>query len=102
MNLEEFENLWFEREAYFKLQEAERAVALTNKRYVLKAMRNAIGAEIDHRIHNHPPISLPPFFSTSFWRIRYIKLVVVDHPRRLKEGIHDDGAPQVTGRATNA
>ena len=43
------ENLQFESEVYFKLQEAEREAKLTDKRYsskeVLKAMRDAIGGE---------------------------------------------------------
>ena len=49
MSMETFENLQFESEVYFKLQEAEREADLTDKRYsskdVLKAMRDAIGGE---------------------------------------------------------
>ena len=49
MSMETFENLQFESEVYFKLQEAEREAELTDKRYsskdVLKAMRDAIGSE---------------------------------------------------------
>ena len=49
MSMETFENLQFESEVYFKLQEAEREAELTDKRYsskdVLKAMRDAIGGE---------------------------------------------------------
>ena len=44
-----FENLQFESEVYFKLQEAEREAELTDQRYsskeVLKAMKAAIGGE---------------------------------------------------------
>ena len=44
-----FENLQFESEVYFKLQEAEREVEMTDKRYsskdVLKMMKEAIGGE---------------------------------------------------------
>lgn len=47
MSMEAFENLQFESEVYFKLQEAEREAELTDQRYsskdVLKAMREAIG-----------------------------------------------------------
>lgn len=49
MSMEAFENLQFESEVYFKLQEAEREAELSEKRYsskdVLKAMREAIGGE---------------------------------------------------------
>ena len=49
MSMETFENLQFESEVYFKLQEAEREAELTNKGYsskeVLKAVRDAIGEE---------------------------------------------------------
>ncbi len=49
LSMEAFENLQFESEVYFKLQEAEREADLTEKRYsskdVLKAMREAIGGE---------------------------------------------------------
>lgn len=49
MSMEAFENLQFESEVYFKLQEAEREAELTDKRYsskdVLKAMKEAIGGE---------------------------------------------------------
>lgn len=47
LSMEAFESLQFESEVYFKLQEAEREAALTDKRYsskeVLQAMRRAIG-----------------------------------------------------------
>lgn len=47
MSMEVFENLQFESEIYFKLQEAEREAELTNQRYsskeVLKAMKVVIG-----------------------------------------------------------
>ena len=47
MSMEAFENLQFESEVYFKLQEAEREAELTDKRYsskdVLQAMKEAIG-----------------------------------------------------------
>ena len=47
MSMEAFENLQFESEVYFKLQEAEKEAELTDTRYsskdVLKAMREAIG-----------------------------------------------------------
>ena len=47
--LEAFENLQFESEVYFKLQEAEKEAELTDQRYsskdVLKAMKDAIGGE---------------------------------------------------------
>ena len=51
LSMDAFENLQFESEVYFKLQEAEREAKLTDKRYsskeVLKAMRDAIGGEQD-------------------------------------------------------
>ncbi len=47
LSMEAFENLQFESEVYFKLQEAEREAEMTDQRYsqkdVLKAMREAIG-----------------------------------------------------------
>lgn len=47
LSMEAYENLQFESEIYFKLQEAEREARTTEKRYsskdVLKAMREAIG-----------------------------------------------------------
>jgi len=47
LSMEAYENLQFESEVYFKLQEAEREAEATKKRYsskdVLKAMREAIG-----------------------------------------------------------
>lgn len=46
LSMEAFENLQFESEVYFKLQEAEREAELTDRRHsskdVLKAMREAI------------------------------------------------------------
>jgi len=49
LSMEAYENLQFESEVYFKLQEAEREAETTKKRYsskdVLKAMREAIGEE---------------------------------------------------------
>lgn len=49
LSMEAFENLQFESEVYFKLQEAEREAELTDQRYsvkdVLKAMKVAIGGE---------------------------------------------------------
>lgn len=49
LSMETFENLQFESEVYFKLQEAEREAELTDKRYsskdVLKAMIEVIGGE---------------------------------------------------------
>ena len=49
MSMETFENLQFESEVYFKLQEAEREAELSNKGYsskeVLKAVRDAVGEE---------------------------------------------------------
>lgn len=49
LSMDAFENLQFESEVYFKLQEAEREAKLTDKRYsskeVLKAMRDPIGGE---------------------------------------------------------
>lgn len=49
LSMDAFENLQFESEVYFKLQEAEREAKLTDKRYsskeVLKTMRDAIGGE---------------------------------------------------------
>ena len=49
VSLEAFENLQFESEVYFKLQEAEKEAELTDQRYsskdVLKAMKDAIGGE---------------------------------------------------------
>ena len=47
MSMEAYENLQFESEVYFKLQEAEREAELTEQRYsskdVLRAMKDAIG-----------------------------------------------------------
>ena len=49
LSMEAFENLQFESEVYFKLQEAEREAEMTDKRYsskdVLKMMKEAIGGE---------------------------------------------------------
>lgn len=49
LSIEAFEDLQFESEVYFKLQEAEREAELNDKRYsskdVLKAMRESLGAE---------------------------------------------------------
>lgn len=49
LSMEAYENLQFESEVYYKLQEAEREAELTNKRFsskeVLSAMREAIGGE---------------------------------------------------------
>ena len=47
LSMEAYENLQFESEVYFKLQEAEREAQTTKQRYsskdVLKAMRETIG-----------------------------------------------------------
>lgn len=47
LSMNAFENLQFESEVYFKLQEAEREAEMTDKRYsqkdVLKAMKEVIG-----------------------------------------------------------
>lgn len=47
LSMEAYENLQFESEVYFKLQEAEREASTTKQRFsskdVLKAMREAIG-----------------------------------------------------------
>ena len=49
MSMEAFENLQFESDIYFKLQEAEKEAELTNQRYsskeVLKAMKAIINGE---------------------------------------------------------
>ena len=49
LSMEAFQNMQFESEVYFKLQEAEREAEHTNKRYsskeVLKAMKEAIGTD---------------------------------------------------------
>ena len=49
LSMAAFENLQFESEVYFKLQEAEKEAELTDQRYsskdVLKAMKDAIGGE---------------------------------------------------------
>lgn len=49
LSMEAFENLQFESEVYFKLQEAEREAELTEQRYsskdVLNALKVAIGGE---------------------------------------------------------
>ena len=49
LSMEAFENMQFESEVYFKLQEAEKEADLTDQRYsskdVLKAMKDAIGGE---------------------------------------------------------
>lgn len=51
LSMESFENLQFESEVYFKLQEAEKEAERTDTRYsskdVLKAMREAIGGVLD-------------------------------------------------------
>ena len=47
LSMEAYENLQFESEVYFKLQEAEREATLTNQRFsskeVLKAAKDVIG-----------------------------------------------------------
>lgn len=47
MSIEAYENLQFESEVYFKLQEAENEAILTNKRFsskdVLKSLKEVIG-----------------------------------------------------------
>ena len=49
LSMAAFENLQFESEVYFKLQEAEREAEMTEQRYsskdVLKAMKAVIGGE---------------------------------------------------------
>ena len=49
LSMEAYENLHFESEIYYKLQEAEKEAELTDHRYsskdVLKAMKAAIGGE---------------------------------------------------------
>ena len=49
LSMEAFENLQFDSEVYFKLQEAEREAELTDQRHsskeILKAMKAAIGGE---------------------------------------------------------
>lgn len=49
LSMEAYENLQFESEVYFKLQEAEREARETKQRFsskdILKAMREAIGEE---------------------------------------------------------
>ena len=49
LSMEAFENLQFESEVYYKLQEAEREAEMTEQRYsskdVLKAMKAVIGGE---------------------------------------------------------
>lgn len=49
LSMEAYQNLQFDSEIYFKLQEAEREASATKQRYsskeVLKAMRDAIGEE---------------------------------------------------------
>ena len=49
LSMEAYENLQFESDVYFKLQEAEREAEMTDQRYsskeVLKAMKEAIGGE---------------------------------------------------------
>ncbi|WP_101698687.1 type II toxin-antitoxin system Phd/YefM family antitoxin [Clostridium minihomine] len=49
LSMEAYENLQFESEIYFKLQESEREARTTKQRFsskdVLKAMKDAIGAE---------------------------------------------------------
>ena len=49
LSMEAFENLQFDSEVYFKLQEAEKEADLTEQRYsskdVLKAMKEAIGGK---------------------------------------------------------
>ena len=56
--MEAFENLQFESEVYFKLQEAEREAELTDQRYsskdVLKAMKAAIGGEQVYKLEYLP------------------------------------------------
>lgn len=49
LSMESYENLQFESDVYFKLQEAEREAEMTDQRYsskeVLKAMKEAIGGK---------------------------------------------------------
>ena len=49
LSMDAFDNLQFESEVYYKLQEAEREAELTAQRYsskdILKAMRDTIGGE---------------------------------------------------------
>lgn len=49
LSMEAFENLQFDSEVYFKLQEAEKEADLTEQRYsskdLLKAMKEAIGGK---------------------------------------------------------
>ena len=49
LSMKAYENLQFESEVYFKLQEAERQAGATKERFsskdVLKAMKDAVGAE---------------------------------------------------------
>lgn len=49
LSMDAFENLQFESEVYYKLQEAEREAELTAQRYsskdILKAMRDTIGGK---------------------------------------------------------
>ena len=51
LSMESYENLHFESEVYFKLQEAEREAEITNMRYsskdVLKLLRDTIGEKED-------------------------------------------------------
>lgn len=58
LSMEAFENLQFESEVYFKLQEAEREAELTDQRYsskdVLKAMKAAIGGEQVYKLEYLP------------------------------------------------
>ena len=46
LSMEAFENLQFESEVYFKLQEAEREAELTEQRYSSKDVLNALNAAI--------------------------------------------------------
>ena len=58
LSMEAFENLQFESEVYFKLQEAEREAELTDQRYsskdVLKAMKAAIGGSRVYKLEYLP------------------------------------------------
>ena len=58
LSMEAFENLQFESEVYFKLQEAEREAELTEQRYsskdVLKAMKAAIGGNRLYKLEYLP------------------------------------------------
>ena len=67
LSMEAFENLQFESEVYFKLQEAEREAELTEQRYSSKDVLKATGLGVMPKISSLSstvPTSAPAMFKT--------------------------------------